>query len=147
MLSLEKTEFKWVKKSLNVSLEMLYFAANREKKIPENRFLDYTGSWVHAENITYISEESDDFFMLAINFPTYFWHLREVLYDCRNNQKIRIHSPAIDKMYFEANICGCINDVDIMYSMKDESIATQSDVNTLKATFTIFIDHISDTPY
>ena len=145
MSSLKRTEFEWVKKSLNVSLEMLYLAANREK-IPMHRFLHYTGSWVHAENITYISEKSDDFFMLGVNFPTYFKALREVLYDCKKNEKVRIHSPAIDGMHFEANICGRINDVDIVYSKKDESIATQPDVEPLKATFNIFIDHVSDTP-
>ncbi len=45
-----------VRTDLDSSLEMLYYAANRVEILPVSRFYDYSGTWVYAEDITYISE-------------------------------------------------------------------------------------------
>ena len=138
--TLKATNFEWVQDTLDMDLEMLYNASNKFE-LPKDRLDDYTESWVCAESITYIRKQSDSSFVLDINFPTYFESLRKILYECRD--KIEVRSPIIDGLYFEAKVCRRIFELDIVYSKKSESLASQSDLKVLRATFSQHIDHDS----
>ncbi len=42
------------------------------------------------------SERSDNFFVLAINFPTYFEAMREMLFKHRNEEGVKVHCASIN---------------------------------------------------
>jgi hypothetical protein len=134
MKSLNKHSYEWVEDSLPESINMLIYAANGIT-IPTSRFQDYYDTWIHAENITYVCAESADEFMLAINFPTCFDYLLCVLYKHRAQEKGRIFSAIIDGLYFERDICTSIEQLDVLYSQKDEAVANQPDLQTIVFNF------------
>ncbi len=64
--------------------------------------------------------------------------MREMLFDHKNEEGIKVHCATIIGMYFEAEICERIRKVDIMYSKKDLKVMT--------AAFTTHVIHSSDSP-
>lgn len=92
-------------------------------------------SWVCDENITYISERTEDHFVLSINFPTCFWDLIRVLHQHNDKEIGRIRDDRIDGLYFEKEICENVEEINVVYSAKDEAFACQDDLQTITFTF------------
>jgi hypothetical protein len=132
--SLKNHDYQWVRDSIPESINMLIYAANG-MKIPRSDFIIYKSTWLHAENITYVCEKSADDFMLALNFPTCFKFLLEILNTFRAQENVRIHSAIIDGFYFEREICTTIKQLDVLYSQKDEAVAAQPDLKTIVFNF------------
>jgi hypothetical protein len=146
--SLSKEAFVyWIKKSIPESINMLIYAANGMMISKSTSYLQYYGTWLHAENITYVCKESTDEFMLAINFPTCFNHLLQILYDRRAQADVSIRSAIIDELYFERDICTTIKQLDVLYSQKDEAVASQSDLKTIVFKFKSYVSNqVSNSP-
>ena len=132
--SLKNPDYEWVENSLPESINMLIHAANG-MKIAACRIEEYYGTWVYAEHITYVCEKFKDEFMLAINFPTCFEYLLQALYKYRAQENIKIHCGIIDGFYFEREICTTIEQLDVLYSQKDEAVALQPDLQTIVFNF------------
>lgn len=138
--SLKSTEFYWIENTLPESIDMLVYAANN-MKIPTSRLRNYKRTWLHAENSMYVEQSDESDFVLALNFPTGFNELLNMLYKYRKEENVRIHSAIIDGFKFEERICTTIGQLDVLYSKKDEAVSLQSD---LKAITFLFKAHVSN---
>ena len=85
MSSLRANEFSLIRRSLPSSINMLVHAANNTSLPVEPLLREYKYSWVYAENITYISDNSSERFTLSMNFPTCYTILLGILYENRKS--------------------------------------------------------------
>lgn len=105
---------------------MLVYAANGISLKIDPCMSEYKYTWVYAESITFIKSRCDTTktFVLSMNFPTCFSILRDMLYENRHVNAIKLF---IAGFRFELLICSAIPRLDVLYSKKEEAVGSQPD--------------------